>query len=266
MIMLNRLLLLCLLALVACTEESGMEDKPDVQRPEIVLRSTTPVAKEGIICETTESKVITVSTGSDILLDLEFLDDEELSQYKIDIHNNFDCHSHGRAAPWQLLEIRDIEGTQVIINEVLSVPTDALAGNYHLQILCLDKAGNEAEPVIYSMTLENAIDSITPQFTLTEPSDGGISVAKGSEVRFKGEVTDNHSLDAGKIEIHYTDPDGTEYFPLQEFFPEGQGEEALFDLIFKVPVFAMSGKHEFSIKVYDRYNNFVEKIIDIEFT
>ncbi len=258
---------LFLLLFVACTEDGSINEGPDTQKPIITVLESTPVAQDQMICKSMESNVISATTGSDIILSLEFSDDSNLSQYKIDIHNNFDCHAHGRvaASSWQLLKIENISGKTVNVEEVIRVPEDAMAGDYHLQILCLDALGNEAEPVIYSVKVENAIDNIPPALLLSEPSSASISIGKGADLNFKGTVTDNHSLANGKIEITYTDPGGTEFFPIQEFFPGTQVTQIDFDLTFKVPTSAASGKHEFVIKAYDTYNNAVEKLIEVDF-
>ena len=255
-----------LLLLLGCSEDDPVNDGPDVESPVIQVTSSSPEAKEGMICNAKESNVISVATGGEVILNLTFSDDRNLAQYKIDIHNNFDCHSHGRvASSWQVLKIENIFGKELEVNEVLEVPEDALAGDYHLQILCLDESGNEAEPILYSIVLENSIDNIPPELAISEPSSDDFTVAKGSEIKFKGMVTDNHSLGTGRIEIIYTDPGGTEFFPVQQIFPDSQGEEATVDLTFEVPNFAASGKHQFVIRVYDRYNNLAEKTYTIDF-
>ncbi len=251
----------------ACTEDSATDDGPDVLKPQINMLASSPVATEGIICKVKETNVINVQTGSEIVLNLQFSDNRNLSQYKVDIHNNFDCHSHGRiaASAWQLLKIENITGQTVAVEEVLPVPEDALAGDYHLQILCLDALGNEATPLIYSIKVENSIDNVPPVLSLTEPSSASVSVAKGNDLTFRGTVSDNYSIANGKIEITYTDPEGTEFFPLQEFFSEASGKEADFDLKFTVPSSAVSGKHTFRVKTYDTYNNSSEKVIEVDF-
>ena len=219
-----------------------------------------------MICGSKESSVIRVVTGTELTLNLIFSDDRDLSQYKIDVHNNFDCHAHGRTtSSWQVLKIENVSGNKVVLDEVLAVPEDALAGYYHLQILCIDGAGNEAEPIIYSIQVENSIDNIPPELTLSEPSSDNFTVSKGSEIKFRGTVKDNHSLGTGKIEITYTDPEGAEFFPVQQIFPDSQGDEATVDLTFKVPDFAISGEHQFVIRVHDRYNNLTEKTYTIDF-
>lgn len=255
-----------LFLLWACNEDGPVDEGPDTQSPVIQIVSSSPQAKEGVICKTSESNVISVATGREIVLKLTFSDDRNLSQYKIDIHNNFDCHAHGRvASSWQVLRIENIAGKKVELDEVILVPEDALAGDYHLQILCLDESGNEAEPIIYSIQLENSIDNIPPELVLSEPSADDFTISKGSEIKFQGIVKDNHSLATGRIEITYTDPEGAEFFPVQQIFPESQGEEATVDLTFKVPDFAASGKHEFIIRAFDRYNNLAEKSYTIDF-
>ena len=64
-----------------------------------------------------------------------FRDNEALSQYKVDIHNNFDCHGHARSTQdWTVLEVLDIEGTEQRVSRSLSVPDDVTAGNYHFHV------------------------------------------------------------------------------------------------------------------------------------
>lgn len=249
-----------------CNEDGLMNEGPDIQSPIIQLSSSSPQAKEGEICGSRESNVIRVATGEEIILSITFSDDRNLSQYKIDVHNNFDCHAHGRiASSWQMLKIEEVTGKKVALDEILAVPENASSGDYHLQILCIDESGNEAEPIIYSIQVENSIDNLSPELVLSEPSSDDFMVSKGSVIKFQGIVKDNHSLGTGKIEIIYTDPEGTEFSPIQQIFPDSQGKEAIVDLTFKVPDFASSGKHQFVIKAYDRYNNIVEKTYTIDF-
>lgn len=255
-----------LFLLWACDEGGSVDEGPDTQVPVIQVVSSSPEAKEGVICGSEESYVIRVATGNEIILNLAFSDDRNLSQYKIDVHNNFDCHAHGRiTSSWQVLKIENVVGKKVELDEVLAVPENALAGDYHLQILCIDESGNEAEPILYSIQVENSIDNIPPELMLSEPSSNSFTVAKGSEIKFQGMAKDNHSLGTGRIEITYTDPEGAEFSPIQQIFPDSQDEEATVDLTFKVPDFAISGKHQFVIRVHDRYNNFVEKAYTIDF-
>ncbi len=255
-----------LLLLWACNEDGPTNEGPDIQSPVIEVISSDPQAGEGMICGSEESNVIRVTTGNEINLSLTFSDDRNLSQYKIDVHNNFDCHSHGRlAASWQVLRIEDVSGKKMTIDKVLAVPEDASAGDYHLQILCIDESGNEAEPVLYSIQVENSIDSIPPELLLSEPSSDDFAVSKGSDIKFQGTVIDNYSLGTGRVEITYTDPEGTEFSPIQQIFPDSQGEEAIVDLTFTVPDFAISGQHQFVIRVYDRFNNAAEKTYRVDF-
>ena len=255
-----------LFLLWACDDDGPANEGPDVQDPVIQVISSIPQAMEGMICGSEESNVIRIASGQDIVLNLTFSDDRNLSQYKIDVHNNFDCHSHGRiTSSWQMLKIEDVFGKKIETEEVLAVPENALAGDYHLQILCIDDSGNEAEPIIYSIQVENSIDNIPPELVLSEPSSDDFTASKGSEIKFQGMVKDNHSLGTGRIEITYTDPEGTEFSPIQQIFPDSQGEEATIDLTFKVPDFASSGKHQFVIRVYDSFNNLVEKAYTIDF-
>lgn len=243
-----------LLTVTSCLKDKNDLDGPDVEKPLIKMLSTNPRAGEGVICGLKETHVIHAITDQDIFLNLEFSDNANLAQYKIDIHNNFDCHSH-RSSPWEVLKIENIEGEVLKITETLTIPQESWSGNYHLQIQCIDESGNEADPLFYSIKIKNSIDSISPVLNMAEPSGHDFSIERGSEIYFKGHVLDNHSLEEGKIEITFIDTKGRTNFPIQEFFSEEKKLKADFDIVYKVPSHFAKGEYLFQVAVYDKYNN-----------
>jgi hypothetical protein len=84
-----------------------------------------------------------------------FRDDLELGSYSIDIHDNFDGHTHGRIAgpsddpsliKWSSKNNYSIPEGLIIYNaqhnDDIEIPANAMAGPYHFIVQAVDKAGN----------------------------------------------------------------------------------------------------------------------------
>lgn len=90
--------------------------------------------------------------GADVHFECDFKDDVMLSSYLIEIHSNFDGHSHKtstRAAegePFFFKKSYDISGlrnTHVHHHDVV-IPENTQEGRYHLVVYCTDAAGNQS--------------------------------------------------------------------------------------------------------------------------
>lgn len=251
----------------ACNSGSDI-DKPDTDVPLIVLEGEDPRFSTDDICGVPETHVLPLLSAQTLQLDLHFTDDVALSQYKIDIHNNFDCHSHGRllqdgSEPWFVSRIEKLEGNAQRIVEKLTVPENVTAGNYHLLIYCLDKVGNEAQPLVYSMKIQNLNDTAPPVVSVTSPHISGAAIRRGETLVFEGSVTDNMDLTGGRMEISYYDPSNTLFTASQYFFPAGSGKATTFSIPINVEAYARTGLYMYHVRVYDRYNNSSETIIAV---
>jgi len=86
-------------------------------------------------------------------------DDVELKSYKIDIHNNFDHHTHGTdntpcdfspdkppVNPWLYNSTWDLSGqkTSHINHQEILIPLDVDTGDYHMMVYVTDKSGNQS--------------------------------------------------------------------------------------------------------------------------
>lgn len=119
---------------LSCSDDDG-----DTTAPVINLKA--PV--EGAV----------LKIGSDVHFDLELLDNEMLASYKVDIHNNFDSHTHSKAsnsdndtAPFAFQKSWDVSGlkkTSIHHHEII-ISENATPGKYHLVVYCTDAAGNES--------------------------------------------------------------------------------------------------------------------------
>ena len=103
--------------------------------------------------EDTEPPQITVNTpqdhahfhpGGHFHVRADFTDNEELAQWKIDIHDNHDGHSHKVAHGWSVIRTGELSGKADSIDEVINIPEDAEHGDYHLLVFAIDAAGNES--------------------------------------------------------------------------------------------------------------------------
>lgn len=131
----------------AFTSCSSSDDSVDTEKPVIVLNAPEEGAK--------------LEAGKDVHFDMEVSDNEALGSYNVDIHNDFDGHTHGIVAmaedhdhedenehrtPFQFNKTWDnIYGKKnddVHHHEII-IPADAKRGKYHFVVKVLDKAGNQ---------------------------------------------------------------------------------------------------------------------------
>ena len=129
--------LIVLFVVLGCGKENV-----DLTPPSMDVLNYSPSPIEDEICGAQEPVVFQLTGGEKLGFDVIFKDDIALSQYKVDIHNNFDCHGHGGgSAPsvsvpnvdnlttdWTVLEIQDISGTSAPVTRTLDVPENVTAG------------------------------------------------------------------------------------------------------------------------------------------
>jgi len=247
----------------------------DLSPPTIEEVSYVPMPVEDEICATQEPVVFLLSGGDELGFDLVFNDDTGLSQYKVDIHNNFDCHGHGggvapsvvapdvenQTADWSVLDIQDISGMSETVNRTLNVPENVTAGNYHFHIQVIDQSGNDSPFAnFYSLKIKNPLDDVAPLITIQEPTNTSFSAQKGESVNFSGQVTDNRSLSDGGnglLYLAYTDLSSGNTFSTNRVFPFDQNVDTSFDFNFDytIPETLVAGDYRFSLGANDGVRN-----------
>ncbi|MFI3298546.1 MAG: DUF4625 domain-containing protein [Rikenellaceae bacterium] len=129
------------LTLFASTFISCDKEGTDTTKPTITLG------------EPVDGEEITAGNTSGVHFEAEFEDDVELGSYKVDIHSNFDGHSHVSAltksdetVDFSFTQTWDISGQRnaSVHHHEIIIPEDATPGNYHMMIYCTDAAGNES--------------------------------------------------------------------------------------------------------------------------
>jgi uncharacterized membrane protein len=108
--------------------------------------TTKPVIQ---MVEPEEGDVLQI--GSDVHFEMELSDNEMLGSYKVEIHSNFDGHTHGTKADGETTAFFyehswDVSGKKnvSIHHHEIVIPENATPGDYHLVVYCTDAAGNES--------------------------------------------------------------------------------------------------------------------------
>lgn len=247
--------LLLALLIQSCTE-------PDTTEPVIQVLSTVPAPTSGLVCGQMEDLVVFIGSDDTLEIELKISDDTELSQYKLDLHNNFDCHGHGKleeTTDWYVLNIVDLLGAEQIVNIEIPVPSDVTSGNYHFSVQATDASGNNAESLIYAVQVTNATDADAPVLDISVPTTSGISVLKGDVINFQGVLIDNQPLGPGangRIELRYWNTSNQTINELySEDFENSVGPTVNIDFDATVPSTAVDGTYIFELRGFDAVNN-----------
>lgn len=256
------LLLSVVVFFVACTKDKPDKGAGNHSAPVITVLETSVPVSSAEVCGEMFDNVLQLTSGIPLTLKIQFKSPNALSQYKIDIHSNFDCHGHDKPlSEWTYMHVGDLSGKEQTVVEEIPLPPDAAAGNYHCVINLIDELGGEADFVEFNLVVNSIQDSIAPIIQYTLPESDSIAVLKGDVITFKGTVTDNLSLKDGKLEISYVDADNHHYNAINEIFPGEDLTLMQFDRSYVIPAYIATGTAVFSLKAYDKYNNTSERKI-----
>ncbi|MDR1592940.1 MAG: DUF4625 domain-containing protein [Prevotellaceae bacterium] len=121
------------LAFTSCKEDS------DTTKPVIEL------------VEPEEDDVLLIGSENGVHFDAEFSDNEMLASYKVEIHQNFDNHTHAvtrgdaETVDFVFEKTWTITGKNASVHHhEIIIPENATPGHYHLMVYCTDAAGNES--------------------------------------------------------------------------------------------------------------------------
>ena len=130
---------IAILAISAATFFSCDNNDSDTTKPVIELH------------EPAEGQALLIGSEEGVHFEMDLSDDVMLKSYKIDIHNNFDHHSHdtrvtGTTVDFTFNRAYDVseQRTAHIHHHDIVIPANATPGDYHLMVYCTDAAGNEA--------------------------------------------------------------------------------------------------------------------------
>lgn len=280
----NLLIILTVLGLltVGCDGE-----QVDLVSPTMEILQVDPVPNEDLICGSPDPMVFHLTGGDSLFMDMVFSDNEALSQYKIDIHSNFDCHGHqGGNAPsvtvpntenetqdLSILDIRNISGASSRIVRILNIPDNVTAGNYHFQIQVIDESGNDNPLANYfALKVLNPLDNVIPEIGINIPATDSFSAKKGQSIQFEGTVTDNLSLSDGGngvLWLSYTDLQSGNTFATNVVYPFDEETTTQFNFNFNytIPQTLTPGNYRITLGATDGVRNVAEfKSFNVEVT
>ena len=243
----------------------GCSTDADLQVPQISFLSQSPLPSPDTICGEWTPNVFHLSGGDTIAMELLLSDNEALSQFKLDIHANFDCHGHARLADntqdWSVLKLEDVEGKETNHSVVAIAPANPTAGAYHFQLQVVDAAGN-SDPTgyIYSILLSNSTDAESPLLNISTPSPGTtLNLARGTDLIVSGTVQDNLPLGEGgngAIKLTYIrEATGNYYTAINEPLPSATGDIYAINWAYTIPTTLVPGLYTFEVQAWDGVNN-----------
>jgi hypothetical protein len=252
-----------IVSLASCqkTNESG-----DTQNPVINVISTIPQLSAVEICGAISPFTFKISTEQSITLNLKLTDDVALSEMKIDIHHNFDCHTHKslkNQVVWNLIEIISLdEKKEVEMTKILTPPSNVVPGNYHLTLFCVDMQGKEATRMYYDIVIFDPIDTQKPQITISEPTENE-TFAQNSTITISGKAKDDQKMGGGFVEISIKNAQDLEFSVINLSIPQEVEKEFSFETSYTFPPFFQPGDYQIIIKAADWRNNQANEIRNI---
>lgn len=113
------------------------------------------------------TQTLNFSPGESFVVTALISDNEELSQFKIDIHHDFDGHSHkSMTVRYSKIVIKDISGSSYQLSETFELPDNASSGIYHGTITAVDKEGNQSLNQLFYF---NVVRAEQPEIVVTMP-------------------------------------------------------------------------------------------------
>ncbi len=247
---------------------SQCKREEDKTVPVFEMQSLSPATVSDSICEEPADNVVPIMSGQNLVFQFKITDNEALGQYKIDIHDDFDCHGHeGERSPvptiWSVQDVVNMSGKEQVVSRTLQVPADVMAGNYHFQLKAIDAEGNEnRETPIYTLQIRNSSDTVEPNFS--NLNTVATQISRGQTLTIAGTAADNLALENGKIELEYHNPSDIHATAQSYIFPTGAGVSASFSLSFQIPNDFATGMYEFELKLYDNVGNISEQHFEIQ--
>jgi hypothetical protein len=214
----------------------------------------------------------TFDVGDEIHVDFNITDNDELNQFKIDIHGSHDGHTHGKLAEilpaFDTIIIENISGNSINRHIHIDIPNGVWPGPYHVIIYATDKSGNENMEEV-DITIRNPIDLLAPSITITAPANGS---TLSSSFTVNASITDKLSDGVTDGEIRRIEvklKKGAQTFDLGDFDESTNFSSAFnpsngaFARTFNIPSGIGSGAAELEVEAYDSYFNKAHAHIDV---
>ena len=147
---------------------------------------------------------ITLAVGETVQVQATLVDNMNLKEVKVDIHDNFDGHGHkSLVEDWSEVLIYEVSGNEYNFAQNITVPEYAKSGPYHCNIQVLDETGIESSPQTLKFTVTRTDQ---PTISLTAPDfSGSYTIGIGDTLKLEGTVNDESDL--AKVEVDVTHED-----------------------------------------------------------
>ena len=133
--------------LALATAFTGCKEEPKNQP---IVDTTKPVIE---LIEPEDNDALRIGDEHGVHFEMKLSDNDLVKSYKIDVHNNFDGHSHTRdlrhgddqTKPFSFNKEYTVNQRNAHIHHHdIKIPADATPGEYHLLVYCVDRSGNES--------------------------------------------------------------------------------------------------------------------------
>jgi hypothetical protein len=146
----------------------------------------------------------TAAAGSTVTVEVGFLDNDALQQYRLTVSDYFSSlNISGASSTYSYTDVVNISGTAINETVQLAVPSTANSGPYWVALTVIDAAGNDADELYIDLTLTNASQSVVNLNSYSTP------VNINDTVWFAGTVTDD---DLDQINLQITDAANVSYY------------------------------------------------------
>lgn len=160
----------------------------------------TPPTVAAVTVNSEFTEILNFFPGDSFVVRTNIEDNLELGQFKIDIHHDFDGHSHkNNTVRYAEIRIKNIEGTSYNLEETFVVPMDAATGTYHGTIRALDAEGNTSQPQLFYFNIARPNQ---PIINMDLPQ----TIALGSILQVNGTIASIDDADLKTVWIRVRSP------------------------------------------------------------
>lgn len=137
-----------------------------------------------------QNEQVISSAGTTLNVEMSFLDNEELDQYRLKVESQFTK----TFTPFELVQVGYLSGKSASPEFDFASPDSLVAGPYLASLEVIDADGNRSEEATIPMLLLNDNDQAV--IDVTSPNlIGTYSISKGDTLFLEGTVIDNVDLD-----------------------------------------------------------------------
>jgi hypothetical protein len=159
-----------------------------------------PPTIEAVTVNNESGVVLEFQPGESFIIRSLINDNKALGQFKIDIHHDFDGHSHkSSTVRYAEIRIKDLSGLSYNLEESFTIPLDASSGTYHGTIQALDAEGNVSPPSLFYF---NIVRNNQPTIVMDIPEQLPI----GATLQVQGLISaqDEATLNTVRIRVRST--------------------------------------------------------------